>query len=474
MKQAVTAFLTKSLFASAVLLLVISNSFGQVNYGYLQSRIQNTDRYAIPGMVLQSRSLPEYNYSQQVYFSGFPVTEKAEPAYRTLLDSIYEYKNFGYYFELYRWYYHYNVQQQADTVWRYYFNAKDEFEDITEIRIYNTTGQLLKLLRRQPDFWAWQYLGDSTIIDSYTEEYTYEAGYIVQKTTISRDFTGEQTTNEHFTYDEENKLIRSTLDQYDNHYETEYYYTIDGDLEYSLESWGSSGSMGYYSINNYEYEKTDSTRLITRNQVYMLSERPILDTISHWQMMDRFYETYDPSGRRTSLKLIVNDIYSGERISYKEEYSWTEYNEPLHTSHFKWEGTIDTGVWKETIRMDNTYDEEGNLQLYKKTFYDDRIENWNIDNSKTYYYSLVPVSLSHEIRQTSRLLSYPNPARDEIRIKNMFRGIPDYTVYTLYGAVIEQGRLENQSIPVSQLVSGIYIIEICDGTLVYSGKFIKQ
>lgn len=392
-----------------------------------------------------------------------------------ILDSIYEFINFGYYSELYRWYYQYNAQQQPDTVWRYYFNGNGEIENIVEIRTYNTAGQLLTLVRKQPDFWALQHYSDSTIIDAYTEEYEYNNAYPVHKTITERDISSEYVSfDAYYTYDDEHKLIHSTIEEYGNVNDYEYYYTDEDDLEYILKFYTNYDGEYLTTVTKYEYEKTDTTRQITRNMIYNLSIGYLPDTITHWYFMDRFYETYDQQGRRTSLMLIQNDIYFGEQIDHRIEYSWAEDDQLLHSSYYKWNGTMETGVWEEALRFDNTYDEYGNLLFYEKTYFDARNHGWETEESKTYYYTYMPSGLPANHANKEKLIIYPNPSEDIINIQ-----VPDeedsyFTIYNLYGVAVTVGRLENLSITISHLKPGIYIVEIRDGHSLFSGKFVKD
>ena len=418
----------------------------------------------------------QFDTADQEIF-GLPSQKSCTMAHsnNSVLDSIYEFKKYGYFTELYRWYYQYNTQQQPDTVWRFLFTGENEKVNIEEIRTYDTAGRLLKLVIKQPDFHALQYMGDSTIIDVYTEEYEYSDGNLSHKTIIDRYFDNETIYEYYYTYDNEHKLIFSIEEENGLVHNYEYSYTGENDLEYVLHSYiDYDGVENVNIVTKYEYEKTDTTVQITRNETYRMEERPLLDTISHWVFMDRFYETYDQQGRRISLKLIQNNVFEGEYIDYLIEYSWTIDNQLLHASYYKWNGTLESGVWEETTRIDNTYDAYGNLLYYEKTYFDDRSHGWEIEESKTYYYTYLPTGISSGHSDKEKLILYPNPAEDEIHLILPSSGSFNFTIYTLYGVPLLNGELENQAIAVSQLQPGIYIIEVSNGHGRYSGKFIKR
>lgn len=417
----------------------------------------------------------QYEFTNEEIFE-LPGTEYCTKALgnNSILDSIYEFKKIGYYNELYRWYYQYNAQQQPDSVWRYYFNGIGEMESIKEIRTYNAAGQLLNMTRKQPDFWALITTGDSTIIDTYSAENEYNNGDLVHRTVTEREINSEYVSyNAYYTYDDEHKIIHSTIERYSNTFSYEYYYTDEDDLEYILGFNLNVDEVYLSGITKYEYIKTDTTRQIIWNRIYNLGEQPILDTITHWYFMDRYYETYDQQGRRISLMLIQNNIYDGEQIDYRIEYSWTEDNQLLHASYYKWDSTQGSGVWEEIMRIDDTYDRYGNLLYYEKTYFDERSHSWEIEESKTYYYTYVTSGLPQNLNITEKLVLYPNPAEDIIRVMVPVDPQSCFTIYNLQGASVLRGKMENQPIDISVLKPGVYLVNIHNGHTISSAKFIK-
>jgi hypothetical protein len=450
----------------------------QLNFGQLPSEslrfIQlETNHHGFDSSGLQGKSFPRENDCQGI--NGLPeqYIDKAAPGFFAMLDSVYEEQNLGYYNELYKWYYHYNEQQRTDSVWRYFYNPTGEFEKITEIRTYNTDGQLVRLVRKQPDFQLWQWYGDSTIIEYYTEDNTYQRGNLIKKITTTNSQGIQSVTQEYHTYDSENRLILDSLIGSDYYLPnvTAYTYNTDNNLEYILYLFEGIP----YGIRKYEYEKTDTSKNTTEHWNYYsgITEYPILDTITHWQGEHSYFETFDQQGRRITLRVEYDNIYEGEHIDYMAEYTYTQQNDLLHLSYYNWIGDMETGHWEEASRIDNTYDDDYNLVLYEKTFYDARTEMWENENSKRYYYTSVPVSLHEDYLKPDRLVIFPNPARDAITIKNDADGNSIYTIYNLYGLPLESGRSENQAIAISQLKPGMYLVEIRNGKSRLMARFVK-
>ena len=70
---------------------------------------------------------------------------------------------------------------------------------------------------------------------------------------------------------------------------------------------------------------------------------------------------------------------------------------------------------------------------------------------------------------------YPNPAKDILNINTNFGMIkPTYRITNLLGQVITSGTIENNSINISSLKKGIYLIELSDEEEIFTQKFIKQ
>jgi hypothetical protein len=448
-------------------------NFGQLFPESIRNRQYEDHLQEFNSPKLQSKSFPSDNIWNEQGDISIQTTDKAESGSFAMLDSMQEFQNFGYYNELYRWYYHYNIEQKVDSVWRFYYNSEGEFEKITEIRTFNSDGQILRLVKRQPDFQLWQWYGDTTIIEYYTEDYTYQRGNLIRKI-ITNNYQGYHSTNqEYHTYDSENRLIRDSLIGSDGYLPnvTAYTYNPDNDLEYELYLF--EGIV--YGVNKYEYEKTDTSKLTTHHWIYYpsLTENPIPDTITHWQGEHYYYETFDQLGRRITIRVEYYNIYEGASIYYRSDLNYTDNSDLLHASYYDWIDKPDSGYWQESMRIDNTYDEDENLVLYEKTFYDERSGSWAPDNSKTYYYTDVPLDLPTPSGNPEKLVLFPNPAEDVLCIKADVSENADYSIYTQTGICVKKGRLTSHSLDISHLKSGIYILKLWDGTSISSEKFIK-
>lgn len=452
------------LVIQGILLLSVSITFSQ------SSDYKNTsDIWHEPLIKVEPSIEPELKKADLQF------NDQQVPGYTMILDSVYEEKNFGYYSELYHWYYSYTDKYKLDTVGRYFYNGKGEIQKITESRKYNSSGQLLKLVRRQPDFEMMDYYGDSTIIDYYTEEYKYQDGKLIWEKVKTRQWGQDEITENYYSYDEEGKLIKdSTIHDYGSsvyNYVYTYFYNSSNELEYKVGKYDSI----YGNVEKYTYEETDTTLLLTINNYYIQSEIEylVLDTFSYWYAQNMYFITFDESGRRKSYTSEYEDIYWGRSIESRAVYDYTEQDDILHISYYDWVGTLEEGQWKEAMRIDNTYDEDGNILLYEKTIYDARTEEWIIDNRKEYYYTPVSSALSGESIELSGLNLYPNPAHDYLYLKDTFDPISVYSVYNLCGTIVIKDQLKDGIIDISTIKPGLYLITIETQSGVYSGKFVK-
>lgn len=77
------------------------------------------------------------------------------------------------------------------------------------------------------------------------------------------------------------------------------------------------------------------------------------------------------------------------------------------------------------------------------------------------------------LRSSSNKLSlYPNPASDEITIS--FNTYSSYSVFSVDGKLVQQGMLNGNRISVSELPTGVYVLELESKTGISKTRFLKQ
>jgi len=399
---------------------------------------------------------------------------------RPVLDSILGERSIGYFKEFDHWYFDYDESSRLKSSKCLFFNEKNEFENITQIRTYNENGQIMKYLIRQPweNFMLTGY-GDSSAIDYRIEDYVYEQGNLIQKTITDNSSAPSniRISKYLYSYNDKNQLIHATENSELADSEIDYLYNPNGELEYEVHE---DAHKKYFVSNSislvkYQYQYTDSTK-ITINcyaDLSALLERSQYDTVSSWVYKKYSFETFDSLERRTSVKTSYWDGNTGITLNFsKAEFKYPESN-TYHASYFNWVSTADSGSWNESARIDNTYDADDNLIQYTKTYYDERTDSWAIEEQKNYYYSYQPKSITTVNMKSSQLSIFPNPAVDHITISNLHENAVNYRLYNSFGELVESGRIENPTLTVAHLKPGIYIIKTENKNSGYSGRFVK-
>ena len=76
-----------------------------------------------------------------------------------------------------------------------------------------------------------------------------------------------------------------------------------------------------------------------------------------------------------------------------------------------------------------------------------------------------------QVNDESHPLIYPNPAQDQIHLP--VNNIP-YTIINTQGVNAQNGRVEGQRIPIGNLPTGIYLLQVNDEQKLYQAKFVKE
>jgi hypothetical protein len=194
------------------------------------------------------------------------------------------------------------------------------------------------------------------------------------------------------------------------------------------------------------------------------------DANTTWNNIDYYYETFDHKGRRLSITRMDSlKILKNKRIDFRAEYEYNDNDQLLYAPYFKWVEVGDSGYWKEQTRIDNTYDGDGNLLFYEKTFNDARTNSWIIDEKRTYYYSSTNKSTGKGRTMELSCRIYPNPAVNYISISGLLENNSSYQLFDMQSKLVGSGNSEHGLIDVSELKAGIYVVKMRDLT----ARFVK-
>lgn len=101
-----------------------------------------------------------------------------------------------------------------------------------------------------------------------------------------------------------------------------------------------------------------------------------------------------------------------------------------------------------------------------------QVEDYSVNIVAPVAISTLTENNSNEILTTVSL--YPNPTKDVLNIETNSATKLNYSVINYLGQVVKTGSVENNSINVSNLNAGIYILEVNDGQKSVTKKFIKE
>lgn len=396
-----------------------------------------------------------------------------------ILDSILGMRSKGYFKEFDHWYFDYDESSRLRSSKCLFFNEKNEFENITQIRTYNENGQIVKYLIRQPweNFMITGY-GDSSAIDYRIEDYVYEQGNLVQKT-ITENSSASSVASIYtyiYTYNDKNQLIHASENTPYADSEIDYFYTVNDEVEYEIDKeYDKYFDENWITLIKYQYQFTDSIKINTQNITDLSEtwERSQLDTVSSWVYKKYSFESFDSLERRTSVKTSYWDMFTGltQNLS-KAEFKYPE-NNTVHASYSDWVGSADSGSWNESARIDNTYDADGNLMLYTKTYYDERTDSWAIEEQKNYYYSYHQKSVEKNDVETLLPSLFPNPANNYITLRNLQGKDFNYRLFNMSGEQVGAGTIDNNRIAIGHLSPGVYFIKTTCQNHFFTGRFVK-
>lgn len=185
---------------------------------------------------------------------------------------------------------------------------------------------------------------------------------------------------------------------------------------------------------------------------------------------------YDLNGRiisRESYRYIEYMHYWLGIEKYDRFYS--DNGQSFTVIYYDWDVVLD--IWDYDIKKETGYD-ENQISVYNST------KQWNIEesiwetlDSQRYYYTNVS-SINENKNEYSFITVYPNPCNKQLSLEfeNLNNEKVEFKIYSILGKVVNEGILDPvdiNSINVSHLENGFYMIQAVNGKKKYSGKFIK-
>lgn len=88
-------------------------------------------------------------------------------------------------------------------------------------------------------------------------------------------------------------------------------------------------------------------------------------------------------------------------------------------------------------------------------------------------YLLMPANLStNETNNNKNISIYPNPAFDVLNIS--VKDGTEFEIFNAAGQLVSKGKISGQKVQVSDLLKGVYFIQVKDNNNIQNLKFIKE
>jgi len=220
--------------------------------------------------------------------------------------------------------------------------------------------------------------------------------------------------------------------------------------------------------------------------------------IYHWEIgyyiLNKIYYTEDSLKKykfsyKTTLDTVVTDtlyrtIYffdDEQRVIKYESANWNPWYHDwvvsaIITYEYNEKGLL---IQKDYIGGGPTqrtkYEYNDDDLLWKQTYYDNA-DDLTYFTTDYYYYSYTYVSTPEQVANNfQEIVFYPNPSNSVIHFNWNTDAAKQYMIYDITGRMVTQGKLFNRenTIDVSNLLSGYYIVVISSVNKISQGRFIK-
>ncbi len=450
-----------------------------------------------------TRSVLSYEDSM---LNGFDLLKSSEDQEHRP-DSMYEYYNHGYVSESLKWYFKYDNIKKSTYVTRKWYNSDNE-NILDEYRHYNNNGQLLSNIAYIRNMKQWHIDGDTSKEESYNEQNIYEGGLLIEKkvknpmslhTDVDHIFY-PYDLNDKYIYDSTGKCVQKVTTYFSSTNDTFlYFYNTEGNLTEVYKK--GYDNLKYSLTEKYTYDENNNiltkiwkiTNYYARTYSYVITDSSIqtieyefedilfdptdhLDSLTSWGVNREKHEIFDNLDR---LKT--------RHIKYQNTAIEPEVVEEYTTNYSYYDNNKIKEVYTNVTVLNNRpvnirtkslfkYTEEGNSLYYEKTFYDDRFNEWVVNESKTYFYPELSTTIMHYKNRikTKELAIYPNPASDKIYIQEYYGENLLFSIFNVQGVNVKKGILNIKAIDIAGLKPGMYVIKINDKQKVYHGRFLIE
>lgn len=406
-----------------------------------------------------------------------------------VLDSVDETAKTGFYIENYKWYFKYNNNKQLISSEKHLSGVQgNPVDNYYEYRTYNENNKLTELIKQRtiergdfPDTsitWYSEY-------NNYTGENLTEQSicfiryFYINPETGSIVILGDdyESYTDYYEYNDKNLLIygheyfRSSNDEKFREFDCYY----DNDLlKYKYYQ------LVYPSLHKYDYQTIGDIyiKLEKQNNFLYDNNTEIFDTITKWSIITYDTISFDALGRVKTLKnsqyAFYNNTPTKIKYKFKAEFEYNSYNQITHARYFHYANEDDGSSYVESTRIDNTYDSEGNILEHHHTIYDAQYRRWETYNKKIYYYSSYIHTAIPVENELAGFSIYPNPANSILLLSNLYGLTGTYSIISITGEMVVKEKSISETIDISALAKGVYIILFKNELKTQTLKFVKN
>lgn len=395
-------------------------------------------------------------------------------------------------------------------------NSAGEFTD-KAVYQYDSNGNNISQTLYSFDIWAASWSQSSQSVMTYNSHnlLTSEIIYLYDNTAQKMVPTNKET----YTYNASNLVstaISSTwnkaLNQWSDYYKQVLTYNADGHVTLWMDYQYDGFDWQYYWQTIYEYDAAEN---LIKVQEYSYDT-----STESWNTEMDYMQTFDAGNRvltrvGTMFGLAVNEKYeytfdSSNKLISSTMYSWnegtstwepeekedTEYystGEMSENKIYTWDGT------SFQLYASRNFDKNGNMiesvsyafnsltgsqpsSKYVYTFnsynqtltsinYDWNGSQWVMDNSTDFYYKK-DIGTTVETNK-NKFAIYPNPVKEQLFIITS-ENVKEVKIFGMSGNLVKSAEVTDNSLNVSTLPKGVYLIQIISGSGSKTGKFIKE
>ena len=286
-------------------------------------------------------------------------------------------------------------------------------------------------------------------------EYIYnEKNQVILENTIrKRNEILQQYYIKHYAYNQDNQLTAICDSSFSElgipGVIKETYITYSDTLEDKMEK--------IITKKRYLNDKLVSSKQITSE--YRFNENRILISLTE-EVIDTNFNTMADTIRRI------------EHYKVKLEKEYNPRNQITSNKLFYWNESAE--AWDLCIDEQTQYNEYGNILKTERYEFDDYNDIWICTIMSEYYSSMHDVISGNEPLLTETFQIYPNPASHHLIIRHNHLINLDFVIIDMNGRVLLSGKLNNETINISSLKQGMYIIRLFNKNTMMQQKFIKS